>query len=93
MAGRLAACHTVTREILAEAQAGLDEEQAPKINLPVLLATGEPAVSFAVEPLASQGCSLQQWMDGAAVPCRAGVADKRHLLPVFGGSESGCGAA
>jgi hypothetical protein len=81
--GRLAAGHTVTREIVGEAQAGLDAEQAPKIYVPVLLVTGELQLfRLKVEPLASQGCSLQQWMDGAAVPCRAGVGDKRHLLPV-----------
>jgi hypothetical protein len=84
----------VTREILGEARAGLDAEQVPKINVPVLLVTGELQLfRLKVEPLASQGCSLQQWINGAAVPCRAGVGDKRHLLPVFGGSESGCGAA
>ena len=39
--GRVAAAHTVTREILGETQARLDAEQAAKINVPVLLLTGE----------------------------------------------------
>ena len=39
--GRVAAAHTVPREILGESLAGLKPEQAAKINMPVLLLTGE----------------------------------------------------
>jgi pimeloyl-ACP methyl ester carboxylesterase len=39
--GRIAATHTVPREILGESQARLKTEQAAKINMPVLLLTGE----------------------------------------------------
>jgi pimeloyl-ACP methyl ester carboxylesterase len=39
--GRVAAAHTVAREIVAETQARLDAAQAAKITGPVLLVTGE----------------------------------------------------
>jgi len=39
--GRVAAAHTVTREILGESRARLDAEQAVKISVPVLLMIGE----------------------------------------------------
>jgi pimeloyl-ACP methyl ester carboxylesterase len=39
--GRVAAAHTLPREILGESQARLQPEQAAKINMPVLLLTGE----------------------------------------------------
>ena len=39
--GRVAAAHTLTREILGETQARLEPEQAAKVNVPVLLLTGE----------------------------------------------------
>jgi pimeloyl-ACP methyl ester carboxylesterase len=39
--GRVAAARTVPREILGESQARLKPEQAAKINMPVLLLTGE----------------------------------------------------
>ena len=39
--GRVAAAHTVTRELVAETQARLEAEQAAKITVPVLLLTGE----------------------------------------------------
>ena len=39
--GRVAAAHAVTREILGETQAQLEKEQAAKINISVLLLTGE----------------------------------------------------
>ena len=39
--GRVAAAHTVTREILGETGARLDAEQAAKISVPVLLLMGE----------------------------------------------------
>jgi hypothetical protein len=39
--GRVAAAHTVTREISGETQARLEPEQAAKINMPVLLLTDE----------------------------------------------------
>jgi hypothetical protein len=39
--GRVDAAHTVTGEILGETHARLEAEQAAKINVPVLLLTGE----------------------------------------------------
>ncbi len=39
--GRVAAAHTVTREIAGETQARLEAAQAAKISVPVLLITGE----------------------------------------------------
>lgn len=39
--GRVAAAHTVTREVRAEMEARLDPELAAKITVPVLLLTGE----------------------------------------------------
>ena len=39
--GRIAAAHTVTRELVAETHARLEAEQAAKITVPVLLLTGE----------------------------------------------------
>ena len=39
--GRVAAAHTVPREVVGETQARLEAEQAAKINVPVLLLTGE----------------------------------------------------
>ena len=39
--GRVAAAHTVTRETLGETKAGLDADQAARINVPVLVLTGE----------------------------------------------------
>jgi pimeloyl-ACP methyl ester carboxylesterase len=42
--GRVAAAHTVTREILAETRARLDTEQAAKISVPVLLLIGEKSM-------------------------------------------------
>jgi pimeloyl-ACP methyl ester carboxylesterase len=39
--GRVAAAHTITREIRAETGARLDPELAGRITLPVLLLTGE----------------------------------------------------
>jgi pimeloyl-ACP methyl ester carboxylesterase len=39
--GRVAAAHTVTREIRGETGARLDPEEAAKIRVPVLLLTGE----------------------------------------------------
>ena len=39
--GRVAAAHTVTRELVAETHARLEAEQAAKITVPVLLLTGE----------------------------------------------------
>jgi pimeloyl-ACP methyl ester carboxylesterase len=39
--GRVAAAHTITREIRAEAQARLDPQEAGKITVPVLLLVGE----------------------------------------------------
>ena len=39
--GRVAAAHTVPARFWARSQAGLKPEQAAKINMPVLLLTGE----------------------------------------------------
>jgi hypothetical protein len=39
--GRVAAAHTVTREILGETRARLDAEQAAKVSVPVPLLVGE----------------------------------------------------
>jgi pimeloyl-ACP methyl ester carboxylesterase len=39
--GRVAAAHTITREIRGEIDARLDAEHAAKITVPVLLLTGE----------------------------------------------------
>ena len=41
--GRVAAAHTVAREILGVTRARLDTEQAAKISVPVLLLIGEKA--------------------------------------------------
>lgn len=40
-AGRVAAAHTITREVRGEATAPLDEDLARTISVPVLLVTGE----------------------------------------------------
>jgi pimeloyl-ACP methyl ester carboxylesterase len=39
--GRVAAAHTITREVRAETGAQLDPEQAARITVPVLLLTGQ----------------------------------------------------
>ena len=39
--GRVAAAHTVTREVFGETQVRLDAQQPAKINVPVLVVTGE----------------------------------------------------
>ena len=41
---RVAAAHTVTREVLGETHARLEREQAAKITVPVLLVTGEESM-------------------------------------------------
>jgi pimeloyl-ACP methyl ester carboxylesterase len=56
--GRVAAAHTVTREILGETQARLDAEQATKINVPVLLLTGEESTNPAKPEIDSVAAAL-----------------------------------
>jgi pimeloyl-ACP methyl ester carboxylesterase len=56
--GRVAAAHTVTREILGETQARLEAEQAAKINVPVLLVTGEESTDPARPEIDSVAAAL-----------------------------------
>jgi pimeloyl-ACP methyl ester carboxylesterase len=56
--GRVAAAHTVTREIFGETQARLDAGQAAKINVPVLLLTGEESSDPAMPEIDSVAAVL-----------------------------------
>jgi pimeloyl-ACP methyl ester carboxylesterase len=76
----------VTRDILGEAQARLDAEQAAKINVPVLLVTGEESTDPAKPETDSVAAALP---DGRllVLPGQQHIADildpetfARHLL-------------
>jgi pimeloyl-ACP methyl ester carboxylesterase len=56
--GRVAAAHTVTREISGETQAPLEPEQAAKINMPVLLLTGEESTDPAKAQVGAVAAAL-----------------------------------
>jgi pimeloyl-ACP methyl ester carboxylesterase len=56
--GRIAAAHTVTRELTAETQARLDAEQAAKIAVPVLLMTGEKSTDPAKAAVGAVAAAL-----------------------------------
>ena len=56
--GRVAAAHTVTRELTAETQARLDAEQAAKIAVPVLLMTGEKSTDPAKAAVGAVAAAL-----------------------------------
>ena len=56
--GRVAAAHTVTREVLGETQARLDAEQAARINVPVLLVTGEGSTDPAKSEVGAVAAAL-----------------------------------
>ena len=56
--GRVAAAHTVPREILGESQARLTPEQAAKINMPVLLLTGEQSTDPSKAQVAAVAAAL-----------------------------------
>jgi pimeloyl-ACP methyl ester carboxylesterase len=56
--GRVAAAHTVTREILAETRARLDTEQAAKISVPVLLLIGEKSTDPARREVGAVAAAL-----------------------------------
>jgi pimeloyl-ACP methyl ester carboxylesterase len=56
--GRVAAAHTVPREILGESQARLQPEQAAKINMPVLLLTGEKSTDPAKAQVGAVAAAL-----------------------------------
>jgi pimeloyl-ACP methyl ester carboxylesterase len=84
--GRVAAAHTVPREILAETKARLEPEQAAKINVPVLLVTGEKSA----DPARTEVGAVAAALPDAQVMVLAGqqhIADiidpktfARHLL-------------
>jgi pimeloyl-ACP methyl ester carboxylesterase len=56
--GRVAAAHTVTREILGEAEARLESTQAAKITVPVLLVTGEESTDPAKAEVGAVAAAL-----------------------------------
>jgi pimeloyl-ACP methyl ester carboxylesterase len=56
--GRLAAAHTVTREILGETQARLDAAHAANITVPVLLITGEESADPAKREVGAVAAAL-----------------------------------
>lgn len=56
--GRVAAAHTVPREVVGETQARLEAEQAAKINLPVLLLTGEKSTDPAKAAVGAVAAAL-----------------------------------
>jgi pimeloyl-ACP methyl ester carboxylesterase len=56
--GRAAAAHTVPREILGESQARLKPEQAAKINMPVLLVTGQESTDPAKAQVGAVAAAL-----------------------------------
>jgi pimeloyl-ACP methyl ester carboxylesterase len=56
--GRVAAAHTVTREILGETRARLDAEDAAKITEPVLLVTGEESADPAMREVDAVAAAL-----------------------------------
>jgi pimeloyl-ACP methyl ester carboxylesterase len=56
--GRVAAAHTVTREIRGETGARLDPDQAAKIRVPVLLLTGEDSTDPAKPQAAAVATAL-----------------------------------
>ena len=56
--GRVAAAQTVTREVLGETQARLDAQQAAKINVPVLLVTGEESTDPAKSEVGAVAAAL-----------------------------------
>ena len=57
--GRVAAAHTLPREISGEAQARLDPEQAAAIRVPVLLVTGEESTDPAMAEVGAVAAALQ----------------------------------
>jgi pimeloyl-ACP methyl ester carboxylesterase len=56
--GRVAAAHTVTRELTAETQARLEAKQAAKIAVPVLLMTGEKSTDPAKAAVGAVAAAL-----------------------------------
>jgi pimeloyl-ACP methyl ester carboxylesterase len=56
--GRVAAAHTVTREILGETRARLDAEQAAKVSVPVLLLVGEKSTDPARREVGTVAAAL-----------------------------------
>jgi pimeloyl-ACP methyl ester carboxylesterase len=84
--GRVAAAHTVAREISAETKSRLEPEQAAKINVPVLLVTGEKSA----DPARTEVGAVAAALPDAKVLTLAGqqhIADiidpetfARHLL-------------
>jgi pimeloyl-ACP methyl ester carboxylesterase len=56
--GRVAAAHTVTREILGETRARLDAEQAAKVSVPVLLLVGEKSTDPAKREVGTVAAAL-----------------------------------
>lgn len=56
--GRVAAAHTVTRELRAETQARLEAKQAAKIRVPVLLLTGEESTDPAKSEISAVAAAL-----------------------------------
>lgn len=56
--GRVAAAHTVTRELIAETQARLEAKQAAKIRVPVLLLTGEESTDPAKSEISAVAAAL-----------------------------------
>jgi pimeloyl-ACP methyl ester carboxylesterase len=55
---RVAAAHTVTREILGETRARLGAEQAAKISVPVLLLIGEKSTDPASREVGAVAAAL-----------------------------------
>jgi pimeloyl-ACP methyl ester carboxylesterase len=56
--GRVAAAHTVTREIVGETRARLDAQQAAKIRVPVLLLIGEKSADPAKREVGAVAAAL-----------------------------------
>ena len=56
--GRVAAAHTVPRELVGETQARLEAEQAAKISVPVLLLTGEKSTDPAKDAVDAVAAAL-----------------------------------
>jgi pimeloyl-ACP methyl ester carboxylesterase len=89
--GRVAAAHTVTREILGETEARLEPEQAAKIRVPVLLVTGEESADPAKSEVGAVAAALPdaQVLVLAGQPHIADILDPKtfakHLLEFLHG--------
>jgi pimeloyl-ACP methyl ester carboxylesterase len=76
--GRVAAAHTVTREISGETQARLEAAQAAKISVPVLLIIGEESADPAKREVGAVAAALP---DARLSVLPGTAAHRRHLGP------------